>query len=112
MLMYLDPKEYAREGFGENSTYPHTPWLDPDAVVLAGISHKLGDPLTDGLPSLDGIYRKSVRETLSFIPRILLQPISYGTARFLLEQTGGKRFFVFSVSALFIFFRILKNILT
>ena len=94
MLMYLDPKEYAREGIGENSTYPHTPWLDPDAVVLAGISYKLGDPLTEGLPSLDGIYRKSVRETL-FIPSILLQPISYGTARFLLEQTGGKRFLSF-----------------
>lgn len=93
--MYLDPKEYAREGFGENSTYPHTPWLDPDAVVLAGISHKFGDPLTDGLPSLDGIYRKSAKETLSFIPRILLQPISYGTARSLLEQTGGKRFLSF-----------------
>ena len=87
--MYPDPRDYAKEGLGVNSTYPNTQWLASDAVLLAGISSKLGDPLTPGLPSLDGIYRTAVKD-IEDIPRILLQPISYGTARVLLEQAGGK----------------------
>ena len=87
--MYPDPKTFAREGLGKNSTYPNTPWLSSDAVPLAGVYSRFGDPLTPNLPSLDGIYRKSVKD-IKNLPPILIQPISYGTARYLLEEAGGK----------------------
>lgn len=89
LLMYPDPQTYAPDGLGKNSTYPNSPWLSSDAVLLAGIYGEFGDPLTKNLPSQEGIYYKAVKDWSDILP-ILLQPISYGTARFLLEQAGGK----------------------
>ena len=88
LLIYPDPEDYAREGIGSNLTYPNTPWLSSDAVLLAGVYSRLGDPLTPYLPSLEGIYRIAVKD-LKNLPQILLQPISYGTAQFLLQQVSG-----------------------
>jgi len=87
LLIYPDPEDYAREGIGSNLTYPNTPWLSSDAVLLAGVYSRLGDPLTPYLPSLEGIYRIAVKD-LKNLPQILLQPISYGTAQFLLQQVS------------------------
>lgn len=93
--MYPDPQTYARDGVGRNSTYPNAPWLSSEAVQLAGIYGEFGDPLTKRLPSMEGIYRTAKKEWEEILP-ILLQPISYGTARFLLEQAGGKCLCVFN----------------
>ena len=87
--MYPDPQIYAPDGLGRNSTYPNAPWMSSEAVPLAGIYGEFGDPLTKNLPSQEGIYRTAVEEWKDILP-LLLQPISYGTARSLLEQAGGK----------------------
>ncbi|KAL9966685.1 hypothetical protein ACROYT_G024797 [Oculina patagonica] len=88
LLMYPDPQTYAPDGLGQNSTYPNSPWLSSEAVPLAGIYGEFGDPLSKKFPSQEGIYYKAVKDWADILP-ILLQPISYGTARFLLEQVGG-----------------------
>ena len=87
--MYPDPETYAPDGLDRSSTYPHSPWLSSEAVPLAGIYGEFGDPLTKNFPSQEGIYQKALKDWKDILP-ILLQPISYGTARFLLEQAGGK----------------------
>ena len=94
--MYPDPKRYAPDGLDRNSTYPNAPWLSSEAVPLAGIYGEFGDPLTKYLPSQEGIYHTAIKEWKDILP-LLLQPISYGTARSLLEQVGGR--FVFFLSA-------------
>lgn len=93
--MYPDPQTYAPDGLDRNSTYPHAAWLSSEAVPLAGIYGEFGDPLSKSFPSQDGIYQKALKDWKDILP-ILLQPISYGTARFLLEQAGGKYLFCFS----------------
>jgi len=92
LLMYPDPQRFAPDGLGRSSTYPHAAWLSSEAVPLAGIYSEFGDPLTKSFPSQEGIYQKALKDWKDILP-ILLQPISYGTARFLLEQAGGKYFF-------------------
>ena len=87
--MYPDPNTYAPEGIGKNSTYPNAPWLSSEAVPLGGVYGELGDPLSKGLPSKEGIFQKSKKNWQVGLP-LLLQPISYGTARSLLEEVGGK----------------------
>lgn len=89
LMMYPDPNTYAPDGVGKNSTYPNSPWLSSEAVPLGGIYTEFGDPLSKSLPSMEGIYRKSMKDWQAGLP-ILLQPISYGTARSLLEQVGGR----------------------
>ncbi|PFX14387.1 putative N-acetylated-alpha-linked acidic dipeptidase isoform X2 [Stylophora pistillata] len=87
ILMYPDPNVYAPEGIGKNSTYPNAPWLSSEAVPLGGVYGELGDPLSKGLPSKEGIFQKSKKNWQVGLP-LLLQPISYGTARSLLEEVG------------------------
>ena len=87
--MYPDPQTYAPDGLSQNSTYPNAPWLSSEAIPLAGIYGEFGDPLTKNFPSTEGIHYKAVKDWKDILP-ILLQPISYGTARLLLEHTGGK----------------------
>jgi len=91
--MYPDPQRYAPDGLGRGSTYPHAAWLSSEAVPLAGIYGELGDPLSKSFPSQEGIYQKTLKDWKDILP-IFLQPISYGTARLLLEQAGGKYFFL------------------
>lgn len=92
LLMYPDPQTYAPDGLGRSSTYPNSPWLSSKAVPLAGIYGEFGDPMSKSFPSQEGIYQKALKDWKDILP-ILLQPISYGTARFLLEQAGGKYLF-------------------
>ena len=87
--MYPDPNIYAPKGIGKNFTYPNAPWLSSEAVPLGGVYGELGDPLSKGVPAKEGIFQKSKKDWHVGLP-ILLQPISYGTARSLLEEVGGK----------------------
>ena len=89
LLYYPDPKIYAPEGLGKNSTYPNAPWLSSEAVALAGVYGRFGDPETPYLPSIDGIRRTVFNDIKNDLP-MLIQPISYGTARTLLQQVDGK----------------------
>lgn len=70
-------------------------------MLLAGVYGGWGDPLTPYLPSLDGIYRTKVKD-IKGLPPILIQPISYGTARLLLEQAGGKDLNVLTLTNLLV----------
>ncbi|XP_068739354.1 putative N-acetylated-alpha-linked acidic dipeptidase [Montipora capricornis] len=88
LLYYPDPNKFAREGMGENSTYPNRPWLASDAVILAGIYGRFGDPETRLMPSVDGIRRITFNDAKDSLP-ILIQPISYGTARMLFQRIDG-----------------------
>lgn len=85
LLYYPDPKIYAPEGLGKNSTYPNAPWLSSEAVALAGVYGRFGDPETPYLPSVDGIRRTVFNDIKNDLP-MLIQPISYGTARTLLQR--------------------------
>lgn len=87
ILMYPDPNIYAPKGIGKNSTYPNAPWLSSEAVPLGGVYGELGDPLSKGVPAKEGIFQKSKKDWHVGLP-ILLQPISYGTARSVLEEVG------------------------
>ena len=87
-LIYSDPADYAPEGTGVNDTYPNTQWLPPTGVQRGSTFKGAGDPLTPGLPSLDGIYR--IQQKDSELPTIPAHPISYGDAiHFLSNMTGN-----------------------
>lgn len=88
--MYPEPNIYAPKGIGKNFTYPNAPWLSSEAVPLGGVYGELGDPLSKGVPAKEGIFQKSKKDWHVGLP-ILLQPISYGTARSLLEEVGGMK---------------------
>lgn len=87
-IIYTDPAEYAPEGTG-NNTFPHSWWL-PDSGAQRGAARNatgLGDPLTPGFPSVDGIYREVLNNNGSSpIPAIVL---SYGDAQEILRRMKG-----------------------
>ena len=89
ILIYPDLEEYAKSVPYQNTTYPGGPLLSPKAVMSAQMYTRYGDPLTPGFPSLDGIYRRK-KTDIKDIPPILVQPISYGDARWLLQQMTGE----------------------
>ena len=89
LLLYPDPEEYVRTSPGPSSTYPDGPWLSSEGVQTAQMYTRYGDPLTPGLPALDGIYRERF-EDFKDIPSILVQPISYGDALRLFKRLGGE----------------------
>ena len=71
-----------------NDTYPDGQWLSPESVREGSIyTGNDGDPLTPGIPSMDGMYRLPYNE--SKMPSIPAQPISYGDALNLLRKLAG-----------------------
>lgn len=88
-LLYSDPADYAQEGYGADDTYPNTSWL-PGTSALYGSIQKWdsGDPLTPGLPSIDGMYRRPA--SADFLPPIPAHPIGYDDAIQFLGNMGGE----------------------
>ncbi|HEV7858388.1 MAG TPA: M28 family metallopeptidase [Pyrinomonadaceae bacterium] len=88
LIIYSDP---ADDGYMQGDVYPKGPWR-PDGSGQRGSVEYLfeypGDPLTPGKPSIPGTPRLSM-EAATNLPRIPVQPISYGEARRLLEPLNG-----------------------
>jgi N-acetylated-alpha-linked acidic dipeptidase len=88
LIIYSDP---ADDGYMKGDVYPKGPWR-PDSSAQRGSVQYLfeypGDPLTPGKPSVPGTARLKMEEATD-VPRIPVQPISYGDARRLLEPLTG-----------------------
>jgi hypothetical protein len=56
-ILYNDPADFAPEG--QDKVYPQYIWLPKTAVQRGTIFTSRGDPITPGLPSIDGVYRIS-----------------------------------------------------
>jgi len=88
LIIYSDP---ADDGYAQGDVYPKGPWRPAGSAQRGSVqflSTAPGDPLTPGRPSIPGVPRLK-QEELTTIPRIPVQPISYGDAKQLLEPLRG-----------------------
>ncbi|HEV7472878.1 MAG TPA: M28 family metallopeptidase [Pyrinomonadaceae bacterium] len=88
LLIYSDP---ADDGYGQGDVYPKGPWRPASSAQRGSVqflSTAPGDPLTPGRPAVPGVPRLKMEEVTT-LPRIPVQPISYGDARRLLEPLRG-----------------------
>lgn len=88
LIIYSDP---ADDGYAQGDVYPTGPWRPADAAQRGSVqflSTAPGDPLTIGKPAIPGVPRIKMEEATT-LPRIPIQPISYGDARRLLEPLRG-----------------------
>ena len=72
-----------------NDTYPYTSKISGDAVFEKPEAANFGDPLTRGIPSIEGMYRGP--KNLTAFAAIPTQPISYNDALKLLSHLQSKR---------------------
>lgn len=88
LIIYSDP---ADDGFTQGDVYPKGPWRPSSSAQRGSVQYIFeapGDPLTPGKPSIPGVPRLK-REDVTGLPRIPVQPISYGDAKRLLEPLRG-----------------------
>ena len=88
LIIYSDP---ADDGYGQGDVYPQGPWRPAYSAQRGSVqflSTAPGDPLTPGKPAIPGVPRLKMEEVKT-LPRIPVQPISYGDARRLLEPLRG-----------------------
>lgn len=88
LIIYSDP---ADDGYMQGDVYPQGPWRPAGAAQRGSVqflSTAPGDPLTPGKPAIPGVPRLKLEEATT-LPRIPVQPISYGDARRLLEPLRG-----------------------
>ena len=88
LIIYSDP---ADDGYMQGDVYPKGPWRPAGAAQRGSVqflSTAPGDPLTPGKPAIPGVPRLKMEEVTT-IPRIPVQPISYGDAKRLLEPLRG-----------------------
>lgn len=88
LIIYSDP---ADDGYAQGDVYPKGPWR-PESSAQRGsvqfIFQYPGDPLTPGDPSVPGVKRLTIEQATN-LPRIPVQPISYGDAQKLLKPLRG-----------------------
>ncbi|XP_028397182.1 glutamate carboxypeptidase 2-like [Dendronephthya gigantea] len=84
-ILYNDPADYAPEG--EDKVYPNYIWLPKTGVQRGSIFTGRGDPLTPGLPSVEGVFR--IPEEKAGLPKIPATPMPYGDAIKVLEIMEG-----------------------
>jgi N-acetylated-alpha-linked acidic dipeptidase len=88
LIIYSDP---ADDGYTRGDVYPKGP-MRPESSGQRGSVQYLfihpGDPLTPGTPAVPGTPRLKLQEATN-MPRIPVQPISYGDARRLLQPLKG-----------------------
>lgn len=88
LLIYSDP---ADDGYAQGDVYPKGP-MRPESSAQRGSVQFLfvypGDPLTPGTPAVPGTPRLKKEEAKN-LPRIPVQPLSYGDARRLLQPLRG-----------------------
>jgi N-acetylated-alpha-linked acidic dipeptidase len=88
LVIYSDP---ADDGYAQGDVYPVGPWRPEWSAQRGSVMYLFqhpGDPLTPSTPSVAGTPRLT-REQATNIPRIPVQPISYGDARKLLAPLRG-----------------------
>jgi N-acetylated-alpha-linked acidic dipeptidase len=88
LIIYSDP---ADDGYMQGDVYPKGPWRPAGSAQRGSVqflSTAPGDPLTPGKPAIPGVPRLKMEEVTT-LPRIPVQPISYGDARLLLEPLRG-----------------------
>jgi N-acetylated-alpha-linked acidic dipeptidase len=88
LIIYSDP---ADDGYMQGDVYPKGPWRPESSGQRGSVEYLFeyaGDPLTPGMPSIPGTPRLSM-EAATNLPRIPVQPISYGDAKRLLETLSG-----------------------
>jgi N-acetylated-alpha-linked acidic dipeptidase len=88
LIIYSDP---ADDGYMQGDTYPKGPWRPPSSAQRGSVQYLFeypGDPLTPGVPSIPGKPRLKIADATD-LPRIPVQPMSYGEARKLLEALRG-----------------------
>jgi N-acetylated-alpha-linked acidic dipeptidase len=88
LIIYSDPAE---DGYMQGDVYPNGPWRPDQSAQRGSVEYIFeypGDPLTPGTPSIAGTPRLKMEEATN-LPRIPVQPISYGDARLLLEPLRG-----------------------
>ena len=87
-IIYSDP---ADDGYMKGLAYPEGPWRPAQSAQRGSVQYLFeypGDPLTPGTPSIPGTPRLS-RDKATNMPRIPVQPISYGDAQRLLQPLRG-----------------------
>ncbi|MDQ6653043.1 MAG: M28 family metallopeptidase [Acidobacteriota bacterium] len=88
LIIYSDP---ADDGYMQGDVYPKGPWRPASSAQRGSVQFLFqapGDPLTPGRPSVPGVPRLKMEEVTG-LPRIPVQPISYGDAKRLLEPLRG-----------------------
>ncbi|MEP6568419.1 MAG: M28 family metallopeptidase [Acidobacteriota bacterium] len=88
LIIYSDP---ADDGYMKGDVYPNGPWRPAGSAQRGSVQFSFiapGDPLTIGKPAVPGVPRIKMEE-MTTVPRIPVQPISYGDARRLLEPLRG-----------------------
>ncbi|KAL5481828.1 hypothetical protein EMCRGX_G022079 [Ephydatia muelleri] len=85
LIIYSDPKDYAPSG---TLVYPNGPSLPPYGLQRGSLLEREGDPLTNLVPSLDGVFRESYSSVMASggVPSIPVQPIGYGDAIYFMSQ--------------------------
>ena len=89
LVIYSDP---ADDGYAQGDVYPNGPWRPETSAQRGSVLYLFqypGDPLTPGAPATSGTPRLKQDDPALNIPRIPVQPISYGDARRLLEPLHG-----------------------
>jgi N-acetylated-alpha-linked acidic dipeptidase len=89
LIIYSDP---ADDGYAQGDVYPNGPWRPETSAQRGSVMYLFqypGDPLTPGKPAIAGTPRLKQDDPALNIPRIPVQPISYGDARRLLEPLHG-----------------------
>jgi N-acetylated-alpha-linked acidic dipeptidase len=89
LIIYSDP---ADDGYTQGDVYPNGPWRPESSAQRGSVLYLFqypGDPLTPGKPAVAGTPRLKEDDPTLNIPRIPVQPISYGDARRLLEPLRG-----------------------
>ncbi|HEV7905808.1 MAG TPA: M28 family metallopeptidase, partial [Pyrinomonadaceae bacterium] len=89
LIIYSDP---ADDGYAQGDVYPNGPWRPETSAQRGSVLYLFqypGDPLTPGKPAIAGTPRLKQDDPTLNIPRIPVQPISYGDARRLLEPLHG-----------------------
>src|SRR6266850_4734665 len=88
LIIYSDP---ADDGYSQGDVYPKGPWRPVTSAQRGSVQYLFqypGDPLTPGQPAVPGVNRLKIEEANN-LPRIPVQPISYGDAKRLLEPLRG-----------------------
>ena len=88
LIIYSDP---ADDGYMQGDVYPKGPWRPASSAQRGSVQFSFqapGDPLTPGRPAVPGVPRLKI-EQVTTLPRVPVQPISYGEARRLLEPLRG-----------------------
>ncbi|XP_077998419.1 putative N-acetylated-alpha-linked acidic dipeptidase [Glandiceps talaboti] len=83
VILFPESRDYAKEGTLPVNVFPNTWWLPPNGTERGTVYLDNGDPLTPGLPSIDGSYYLRDKGD-AHLPTIPVQVISYEDAHKLL----------------------------